>query len=406
MASTEPRTRRAVRATPGKPALEIKDYTGWRSLLNPLWCYHGFRTAVVGLTCFGLIMVFSSSTVTMASQGKSPFLQLLNQGMFCIIGLFFAFGAMVIPTIAWKRTGIWLMGLAIVIQSLTFTPLGIDVYGNKGWLNLGFTTIQPAEFMKFALCVWLPSSLRVCRKRYRKEGIKAYRFPLIVYGLGLLTVIGGKDLGTAMILLFIGGVAFLVSGFPTKWMVAGFAVMAAMVAVLAISSPNRMRRILATYGDCTAADAQSVCYQSIHAKYAIASGGFLGVGIGNSREKWNYLPAAHNDFIFAIIGEETGFVGCAIVILFFVILGWCMIVVALQVADRYVSMVLMCVTIWIVGQAMVNIGVVVGVFPVLGVPMPYVSAGGSSMVMCLAAAGLVVGLMRCQPQIRQSRQTL
>lgn len=169
--------------------------------------------------------------------------------------------------------------------------------------------------------------------------------------------------------------------------------------------PNRLRRILATYGDCSAADAQSVCYQSIHAKYAIASGGFLGLGIGNSREKWNNLPAAHNDFIFAIIGEETGFVGCAIVLLFFAILAWCMIVIALQVTDRYVAMVLMCVAIWIVGQAMVNIGVVVGVFPVLGVPMPFVSAGGSSMIMCLTAAGLVVGLMRSQPQIKQSRQS-
>ena len=177
------------------------------------------------------------------------------------------------------------------------------------------------------------------------------------------------------------------------------------ICALAVSSPNRLRRILATYGDCSAADAQSVCYQSIHAKYAIASGGFLGLGIGNSREKWNYLPAAHNDFIFAIIGEETGFVGCAIVLLFFAILAWCMIVIALQVTDRYVAMVLMCVAIWIVGQAMVNIGVVVGVFPVLGVPMPFVSAGGSSMIMCLTAAGLVVGLMRSQPQIKQSRQS-
>ena len=105
------------------------------------------------------------------------------------------------------------------------------------------------------------------------------------------------------------------------------------------------------------------------------------------------------------IGEETGFVGCAIVLLFFAILAWCMIVIALQVTDRYVAMVLMCVAIWIVGQAMVNIGVVVGVFPVLGVPMPFVSAGGSSMIMCLTAAGLVVGLMRSQPQIKQSRQS-
>lgn len=407
MVSANSSTREAREGrTAGKPALVITDYTGWRSFLNPLWCYNGFRMAVVGLTCFGLIMVFSSSTVTAVAEGGSPFSRLLNQGLFCILGLILGFLAMVMPLALWKRVGLPLMGIAILVQMLTFTPLGLDVYGNKGWLNLGFTTIQPAEFMKFALCVWLPSSLRSAKKRYRKEGMKAYALTLIAYGIGLLTVVGGKDLGTAMILIFIGLVAFLIAGFPGKWMGIGVLVMAVMVDVLAISSPNRMRRILATYGDCSAADAQTVCYQSMHAKYAIASGGFLGVGIGNSREKWNYLPAAHNDFIFAIIGEETGFVGCAIVILFFVILGWCMIVVALQIADRYVSMVLMCVTIWIVGQAMVNIGVVVGVFPVLGVPMPFVSAGGSSMVMCLMTAGLVVGLMRYQPQIKQARQSV
>ncbi|NMM92952.1 putative lipid II flippase FtsW [Bifidobacterium oedipodis] len=388
-----------------KPALSITDYTGWRGLLNPLWCYHGFRVAVVGLTSFGLIMVFSSSTVTMTSQGKSPFVQLLSQGAFCIIGAVLGFIAMLMPVLFWKRVGALIMIFAVILQGLTFTPLGTDVYGNRGWLNLGVTTIQPAEFMKFALCVWLPSSLASCKVMYRKEGVKAYRVPLIGYLLGLGLVVGGKDLGTAMILIFIGVVALLISGFPLKWMALGALVAAVGVAALVISSPNRMRRIFAAYGDCSSADAQSVCYQSIHANYAIASGGLLGVGIGNSREKWNYLPAAHNDFIYAVIGEETGFVGCMIVLLFFVILGWCMIAVALQVSDRYVSMVLMCITIWIVGQALVNIGVVVGVFPVLGVPMPFVSAGGSSMIMCLSAAGLATGMMRSQPQIRQARQS-
>ncbi|MBT1164154.1 putative lipid II flippase FtsW [Bifidobacterium felsineum] len=405
MASTDPMMRR-TRISAGKPALVVNDYTGWRSLLNPVWCYHGFRMAVVGLTCFGVIMVFSSSTVSMASQGRSPFIRLLTQSMFCLLGLIIGAVAMMIPARAWKRLCGPLMIASILVQALTFTPLGIDVYGNRGWLDLKVATIQPAEFMKFAVCIWLPGALYVCKKRYMKEGLKAYTKPLLIYGAGLATVIGGKDLGTGMILLFIGFVSFLVAGFPGKWMGVGMAAAVIMVAVLAISSPNRMRRILATYGDCSAADAQTVCYQSMHAKYAIASGGFLGVGIGNSREKWNYLPAAHNDFIFAIIGEETGFVGCLIVIVFFAILAWCMIAVALQVTDRYVAMVLMCVTMWLVGQAMVNIGVVVGVFPVLGVPMPFVSAGGSSMVMCLVAAGLVVGLMRCQPQIKQSRQNV
>lgn len=171
--------------------------------------------------------------------------------------------------------------------------------------------------MKFAMCIWLPSSLHACSKMYHKKGIKAYAAPLVLYAIGVALVMGGRDLGTAMILVFIGGVAFLIVGFPGKWMGVGVLGAVVMVGALAVSSPNRLRRILATYGDCSAADAQSVCYQSIHAKYAIASGGFLGLGIGNSREKWNYLPAAHNDFIFAIIGEETGFVGCAIVLLFF-----------------------------------------------------------------------------------------
>lgn len=107
MASTDTHKRKAYRA-PDRPALEITDYTGWRSLLNPLWCYHGFRMAVVGLTCFGLIMVFSSSTVTMAALGKSPFLQLLNQGAFCLIGLVLGFVALTMPVTFWKRTGVFL----------------------------------------------------------------------------------------------------------------------------------------------------------------------------------------------------------------------------------------------------------------------------------------------------------
>ena len=345
MASTDTHKRKAYRV-PDKPSLEIADYTGWRSLLNPLWCYHGFRMAVVGLTCFGLIMVFSSSTVTMAALGKSPFLQLLNQGAFCLIGLVLGFVALMMPVTFWKRTGVLFVVGACLLQALTFTPLGHDVYGNRGWLDLGFTTIQPAEFMKFAMCIWLPSSLHACSKMYHKKGIKAYAAPLALYAIGVALVMGGRDLGTAMILVFIGGVAFLIVGFPGKWMGVGVLGAVVMVGALAVSSPNRLRRILATYGDCS-----------------------------------------------------------AIVLLFFAILAWCMIVIALQVTDRYVAMVLMCVTIWIVGQAMVNIGVVVGVFPVLGVPMPFVSAGGSSMIMCLTAAGLVVGLMRSQPQIKQSRQS-
>ena len=373
---------------------------GWRGLFNPLWCYHGFRMAVAGLTVFGLIMVFSSSTATNAAAGVSPLRQLASQGIFCILGLVAGLICAVLPVVFYRRMGFVMVLIALALQALTFTPLGWSVSGNSGWIKIGGFTFQPAEVIKFALCVWLPAALIAAKARLKRDGLaKAYAFPIAIYGLCLVLVLGGKDLGTCMILFFIGIVAFLIGGFPGKWMVLFVALCVVAVAGMVAISPNRRARLLTAYTGCTDATAQ-YCYQPTHARYAMASGGLFGVGLGNSREKWSYLPAAHNDFIFAIIGEETGFVGCAIVILLFVTLGWCMVWMALRVKDHYVSMCLMCLTIWLVGQALVNIGVVVGIFPVLGVPMPFISAGGSSMLMCLGAAGVVAGMMRVQPQIR------
>lgn len=384
--------------------LSFGQYTGIRALLNPLWCYHGFRVAVAALTGFGIIMVFSSSSVDMVSKGASPFRQALSQGMYCVLGIVIALVASRLPTRFYQRVSMGAVAVAMFLQLLTLTPLGTggEEYGNSGWIAIGGFSMQPAEVVKFALCLWLPVGLRVSRKRFAKEGIMAYRWPAIVFVVCLGLVVAGKDVGTALIIVFIGVAAFLIGGVPAKWFALGGALVVAGLILLVVTSPNRMRRIMATYTGCSDADAQDTCFQSLHAKYAMASGGFLGVGIGNSREKWQYLPAAHNDFIFAIIGEETGFVGASLVILLFVVLGWCMVAVALQTRDRYVSMALVCITVWFVGQGLVNIGVVVGIFPVLGVPMPFVSAGGSSLIMCLAAAGVVCAMMRTQPQIKAS----
>lgn len=385
-------------------AADFRRYTGWRSLLNPLWCYHGFRVAVLVLTCFGVIMVFSSSSVDMVSQGASPWRQALSQGVYCVIGLVLAFLAMHMPCRLYRRLGIVGIGVAVLLQSLTLTPLGITQYGNTGWIGIeGVFTLQPAEVMKLALCIWLPTAMVAARQRYKRDGMKAYALPLVVYLVCFGLVMMGKDMGTGMIVAAIGVIAFLVGGFPMKWMCIGIAAIGVAAAAFVLSSPNRLNRVLAAYTACTGDDAQDVCYQAIHARYAIASGGLLGVGIGNSREKWNYLPAAHNDFIFAIICEETGFIGGALVILLFVVIGWCLIVMALQLRDRYASMVLVCIASWLVGQGLVNIAVVVGLLPVMGVPMPFVSAGGSSLIMCLVAAGAATSMMREHPQIKAER---
>ncbi|PLS27515.1 peptidoglycan glycosyltransferase FtsW [Bifidobacterium parmae] len=393
-----------------------RDNPGIRSLFNPLWCYHGFRMSVLGLSVFGVIMVFSSSAVSSASEGKSPFTDSLSQVIVCVVGLMAGMIVSMLPVDMYRRSAFAVMVGALGLQALTFTPLGVGQYGNNGWIAVPGTsgTFQPAEVTKLALCVWMPSALIAARRilgdRARrttwKDVVSAYRGVIIVYGAALVLVVGGKDLGTAMIVMLIGFVALLVSGFPGGKLAVIAGVGVGVVIALVASSPNRRERVLAAYMPCTGSDAQEICYQSTHARYAIASGGFLGVGLGNSREKWNYLPAAHNDFIFAIIGEETGFVGCAMVILIFVILGWCLLFSAMQAKDRYSAIALMCVATWFVGQALVNIGVVVGIFPVFGVPLPFVSSGGSSMLACLIASGFAAGLMRQQPQVKADTSRL
>ena len=376
-------------------------YTGIRSLFNPLWCYHGFLVAVVVLTGFGLIMVFSSSTVSLISQSKAPWVQALSQGVYGVIGVAAAVFFMRRRALFYRRISFAFVVASMLLQTLTLTPLGRggDTHGNSGWIYIAGFSMQPAEVTKLALCIWLPAALLVSAKRYRAEGIRAYLVPGVAYVVSLGLVLLGKDLGTALIIVFIGVTAFMIGGFPTRFFVGMVAVLGVLVLALVITSPNRLNRELAAYS-CSTSDTRSICYQSVHAKYAMASGGLIGVGLGNSKEKWNYLPAAQNDFIFAIIGEETGFIGAALVILLFVVIGWCLICVALQTKDRYTSMALVCIAVWIVGQALVNIGVVVGLLPVLGVPMPFVSAGGSSLIMCLSAAGVAASLMRAQPQIK------
>ncbi|WEV66252.1 MULTISPECIES: putative peptidoglycan glycosyltransferase FtsW [unclassified Bifidobacterium] len=381
--------------------LAVDDYSGIHALMNPLWCYYGFRIAVIALTCFGVVMVFSASSVTMIARGASPWKQAMMQGAYCLFGFAVCALAMRPHASSYRKCSFAFVVFSIFLQLLTVTPLGVEVNGNKGWIGIpNKFTMQPAEVMKLALCVWMPWAVASAVKHHRFEGVKAYLPMIFIFLACLGAVMLGGDLGTAMILVIIGVTAMLVGGFPTKWLIGAGLVLVVLVVLFVVTSPNRMLRITSAYRPCPASALQGECYQSVHAKYAMASGGFFGVGIGNSREKWNYLPEAHNDFIFAIIGEETGFVGAAAVVILFAILGWCMFVIALQTPDKYASRVLICIAIWIVGQALVNIMVVIGLLPVMGVPLPFVSAGGSSLVMCLFAAGVATSMMRMQPQIQ------
>ncbi|MCI1983175.1 MAG: putative lipid II flippase FtsW [Bifidobacteriaceae bacterium] len=373
----------------------------WQIITEPIVCYYGFIVTVVFLMAFGLLMVFSSSTVDLVAAGKSPFSQLISQGTFAVIGLIVGTVAAFVPVKFYQRFSFLALLFAMGLQMLTLVGLGVSSGGNTGWISLGPITFQPAEIMKLALCLWMPQVINVSKTRHLGS-VKGFVVPLAFFGLGFLLVLAGKDLGTGLILLLIGAVAIFAGGFSLKaYLLTGAVAAVGIVGVFVLGSSNRMNRISALFSGCTdAADAQGVCYQSIHGLYAIASGGFTGVGLGASREKWNYLPEAHNDFIFAIIGEELGFIGAGVVILGFAILAWCLIVIALKMRNHpYARLVLVCITSWIVGQALINIMVVLKLLPVIGLPLPFISAGGSALVMCLVASGVAVRMAREQDDI-------
>ena len=369
---------------------------GTRNLANPLWCFHGFRLCVIILTIFGVIMVFSSSSVNMIANGQSPWAQALKQGMYCVFGLVIAFITMMLPASFYRKISFWFLLGAMVMQAATLTPLGVEVNGNKGWIGIpGVFTMQPAEIVKLALCIWMPNELINARKQVKKVGApRAYSKLILGYLCAFCLVMSGKDLGTGLIILAIGGIALLLGGFPGKWLAGAALLGICGIVGFILTSPNRLGRIMAAYRTCSPSDLQGVCYQAVHGKYAIASGGLLGVGIGNSGEKWGYLPEAHNDFIFAIIGEELGMVGALLVIVLYVALAIVMLRAIGRARDRFGKAVIGGILVWIVGQAFVNMAVVMNLLPSLGVPLPLISAGGTALIACLLAMGVVVSIAR------------
>ncbi len=220
--------------------------------------------------------------------------------------------------------------------------------------------------------------------------------PGLVVAMGVIgLVLLGDDLGTALIMLVLVAGAMFIAGVPLR-MFAVAGVLAAVVVVnLAQSTDSRVKRITAFFSpDC---DPKKECYQTTRGLYALASGGLTGEGLGQSRQKWSGLPEGHNDFIFAIIGEELGLLGTVLVLVLFAILAVAMVRVIRRHADPFVQIATAGIAAWVLGQALVNIAVVIGLLPVVGLPLPLVSAGGSALITTLVALGVVVSFARSEP---------
>lgn len=383
---TPPESKRTERGTVGQSRIRLGD--GLRiGRDRTVIAIYAVTLLLVGI---GLVMVLSSSSIASYVDNEGFFGGFWRQLTYALIGLPLMFIAAAMPISFWKKWAWGLLLLGLGLQLLVFTPLGVEFYGNRNWIQIGDSFGgQPSEPLKLALIVWIGAVLLAKEPLIGqvKHEIIPVIFPGAIVALGL--VLAGSDLGTALIMggAVFGALYFAGIGWRTLALIGSGAVLATLIFVL--TSPNRLARVLAGGDDYSGLD-----WQPLHGLWALAGGGLFGVGLGNSKAKWLWLPAAEDDYIFAIIGEELGLIGAVLVIVLFVALAAVFLRVIARARDRFGRAVVGGIFVWLIGQAFVNIGVVIGIFPVLGVPLPLISAGGTALIACLAAIGVVISIAR------------
>ncbi|WP_083404009.1 putative lipid II flippase FtsW [Curtobacterium sp. MCBA15_001] len=355
------------------------------------------------LVVFGVVMVLSSSSVEQYAKTHDFFGAFTRQGMFAIIGIPAMLVASRVPSGVWRKYSRWVIVVGLLVQAaVVLTPLGYSIQGNRNWIKVGGFTAQPSEILKLALVLGIGTI--VYQKRFKLDQWKQILPPIGLVTAGSIgLVLFGGDQGTAMVMMILVFGAMFVGGVRLRHIGVGIGAILVLLPFITMASSSRSSRISAWLSGCTdTSQYQDLCWQPVHGMWALASGGVFGVGLGNSKAKWSWLPEADNDYIFAIIGEELGLIGAVVVLGLFVVLAVSMIRIIRLSDDAFVRTVTGGVLAWIIGQALVNIGVVLGLLPVLGVPLPLISAGGSALIMTLVAIGVVLSFARDLP----SRQTL
>ncbi len=348
---------------------------------------------LTGLIVFiGLGMVASASAVDSFKETSNVGYTFFRQGFFALVGAVALAIAANLPIAFIKKLAPLLFLGFLALQ--TFTVLfGTEINGNRNWIDLGLFSIQPSEFLKVAIILsfaLILSDMGYDEYEDRQRWTKLFLQAGIALGL---VALAGKDMGTGVVMgLMIMGL-FLFAGMKLQnWFMLLFGVFAAGVIGI-FMSPSRLVRFQAWWNP-DMADPMGVMWQYEHGTWALAAGGIFGTGLGRSKLKWSWIPEVENDFIFAIIGEELGLLGALVVILLFFALAMTMFAIAKKQTEPFNRLVVIGVMLWIVLQAFINIGVVLGLFPVLGVPLPLISAGGSSLIATLGAIGLVLAMER------------
>jgi cell division protein FtsW len=368
-------------------------------LTRPELPYFLIIWSTVFLCALGLTMVLSSSTVTSLQESGNSYSIFIRQFLFLILGAATAYWAFKVQGKIWLRLAKVSLTISVFILLLPLVPsLGKNINGNRNWIEIGGFTLQPSEFAKFGLILW-------CAFQLRRIDLVAGKNPMSLIWPGLVVIEGliilEKDLGTALLVAIIFGGILFISGAPIKHFIFVIAAGTIIASVLIFSSNYRMSRFAALFDPFDERYYKFSGWQPAHSIMGLASGGLWGSGLGASKQKWANLAEAHTDFIFSVIGEELGLLGTLLVLALYAALIYSMLRIALKTKDDFSRYVTAGIACWFIAQVTVNIGSVTSVIPVIGVTLPFISYGGSSLMANLLAVGYVLGVARRTPEIAE-----
>ena len=393
-AGTRTRTAEPPRSPRGTRVTRPRRWQAPAWLDGPLSSYHLVLGAAGLLLAIGLVMVFSASAIEAALADQPAWAPGVQQLVWAALGLIAMAVALRLPAGLLRRwSPIALVGVAVLLVLVLIPGIGVRLNGARQWFDLGFAHLQPSEIAKLVFALWGAHVLAL-RERYLTT--RSLLVPVLpVFGVLSFLLILEPDFGAVVSLGLVLIGLLWAGGMPLRWFGVFIAAGATAVTAMVWLAPYRMRRITAFLDPF--ADPDKSGFQAIRGMYALATGGLSGVGLGNSAMKWNLLPHAQSDYIFAIIGEELGFLGCLVVVTLYGVLAYAGFRIAGRSADRFVQLASVAITVWLIGQAAINMGYVVGLLPVTGVQLPLISAGGTSLVLTLFIVGLLARFARSEP---------
>lgn len=380
-------------ATASRPDTHV---SAWKS---PAASYYLLAASTGILLLMGMAVVLSSSSIlSIRHEDGNPYALFMVQMGALAVGLACLMIGSRMRVAWWKRVAPLVLYGALGLLVLVLLA-GESSGGNRNWIRIGLVTMQPSEVAKLGLALYLGVVLAT----FRNELTTLRRILVpggIATGAVLALVLAGHDMGTAIIVLVLAAAAYWVAGLPVRFFATGAILLVGTMTLLVFAADSRVRRL--TVWLSPTCDPTDECLQQTHGTWALATGGLWGLGPGMSREKWGYLPAADNDFIFAIVGEEFGLIGTLLVLVAIAMLIIAINRIVMRHRDPFVKIATAGIGAWIVGQAIINIAVVLELLPVTGVPLPLVSSGGSSMVMTLAGIGALMAFARSEPGAQEA----